>query len=357
MKRSVDDGDEWRAAAEDPQPRGGELAASGGGDDPRGAGDGERADGDGAGDAGEPAAGTGSRLTASRCAPPAPPSTSLLNKPVGVMTTLADPEGRPTVRDPDRGVRAARLSGRPPRLPLRRPAAAHQRRRAGAAPHPPALRRAQDLPGEGEGRSGAERSSRRWRSGVRLPDGPTAPPTVRVLEPARAEGVALDHARRGQEPPGAPHVRGGRPAGREAGARRARPAQARQAAAGGMAPPGAGRGRTAPASAAAAASGASRRAAASGRSARVERHPRATAGSVRRLASASAARSAIASVPRGQRASAARPVIARAPVRPEGERRASGDRARPVRPERERRASGDRGGASCAARRRAPCVR
>jgi segregation and condensation protein B len=33
----IDDGDEWRAAAEDPQPGGGELAASGGGVDPLGA--------------------------------------------------------------------------------------------------------------------------------------------------------------------------------------------------------------------------------------------------------------------------------------------------------------------------------
>lgn len=52
-----DDTDDWRAAAEDPQPRGGELAADGGDHDPSRAGDGERADGDGAGDPGPPAAG------------------------------------------------------------------------------------------------------------------------------------------------------------------------------------------------------------------------------------------------------------------------------------------------------------
>ena len=54
----TDDGDEWRATAEDPQPGGSKLAASGGGDDPHGAGDGERAEDDGAGDAGEPVDGS-----------------------------------------------------------------------------------------------------------------------------------------------------------------------------------------------------------------------------------------------------------------------------------------------------------
>lgn len=51
---TIDDGDEWRAAAEDPQPGGSELAAHGGDDDSLRPGDGERAHGDGAGDAGEP---------------------------------------------------------------------------------------------------------------------------------------------------------------------------------------------------------------------------------------------------------------------------------------------------------------
>lgn len=54
----TDDGDEWRATAEDPQPGGSELAASGGGDDPHGAGDGERQDDHRAGDEGEPVDGS-----------------------------------------------------------------------------------------------------------------------------------------------------------------------------------------------------------------------------------------------------------------------------------------------------------
>jgi segregation and condensation protein B len=52
----TDDGDEWRATAEDPEPRGDQLAARGGSDDPGGPGVGEREDGDGAGDAGASAA-------------------------------------------------------------------------------------------------------------------------------------------------------------------------------------------------------------------------------------------------------------------------------------------------------------
>lgn len=52
-----DDGDQWRATAEDLEPGGGELSAGGGGDDPGGPGDGERPHGDGAGDPGTSAAG------------------------------------------------------------------------------------------------------------------------------------------------------------------------------------------------------------------------------------------------------------------------------------------------------------
>jgi segregation and condensation protein B len=52
-----DDPSEWRAATEDPESGGDQLAASGGGADPSGTGDGERPSGDDARHAGAPAAG------------------------------------------------------------------------------------------------------------------------------------------------------------------------------------------------------------------------------------------------------------------------------------------------------------
>jgi segregation and condensation protein B len=53
----IDDADQWRTVAEDPEPGGDQLAARGGEPDPGGPGVGERQDGDRAGDAGEPAPG------------------------------------------------------------------------------------------------------------------------------------------------------------------------------------------------------------------------------------------------------------------------------------------------------------
>jgi segregation and condensation protein B len=52
---SIDDEpEEWRAAPEDPERSGDQLASQGGGDDPPGAGEAERPGGDGAGDEGDP---------------------------------------------------------------------------------------------------------------------------------------------------------------------------------------------------------------------------------------------------------------------------------------------------------------
>ena len=73
-----------------------------------------------------------------------------MNKPKNCITTVSDPEGRP-----DRDGSAARregagLSGGPPGLPQRRPAAAHQRWRVREAHHVRGKPRHQDLRGEGE---------------------------------------------------------------------------------------------------------------------------------------------------------------------------------------------------------------
>ena len=57
----------------------------------------------------------------------------LMNKPKGYVTTLHDPEGRPTVLDLLRGLGRPRLSHWASRLRQRRPAVAYQRRRIGGS--------------------------------------------------------------------------------------------------------------------------------------------------------------------------------------------------------------------------------
>ena len=76
----------------------------------------------------------------------------LLNKPKGVMSTVSDPEGRPTVIDlvPPAHAQGAG-AGRPARLPDRGAAAAHRRRRVRPAHRPSPLRLHQDLRGQGQG--------------------------------------------------------------------------------------------------------------------------------------------------------------------------------------------------------------
>ena len=112
--------------------------------------------------------------------PPAPPSTPA-HKPVGVVTTLADPEGRPTVRDLLAGVRGrvfpvGRLDFHSAGLLL----LTNDGELALRLTHPRyGVRKTYQVKVKGD--AAAEPARRRWPRGVRLPDGTTAPAYVRVL--------------------------------------------------------------------------------------------------------------------------------------------------------------------------------
>ena len=69
------------------------------------------------------------------------------NKPLGVVSTMSDDLGRPSLGDYVARPQGAALPRRPARRRHRGPAAAHQRRRAGPPAAAPVVRRAQDLPG------------------------------------------------------------------------------------------------------------------------------------------------------------------------------------------------------------------
>ena len=90
-----------------------------------------------------------------------------VNKPIGTVSTMSDPEGRPTIADliadyPERLYHVGRLDIGP--------AAADQRRRAGQPPHPPQVRDPQDLRGAPARRGQARRQAQadeRHRAGGR----------------------------------------------------------------------------------------------------------------------------------------------------------------------------------------------
>lgn len=110
----------------------------------------------------------------------APPAYILLNKPVGVMTTLADPEGRPTVRDLLAGIRVrvfpvGRLDYRSAGLLL----LTNDGELALHLSHPRyGIRKTYHA--KVKGRPTAEQLGA-LSSGVRLPEGVTAPARVRRL--------------------------------------------------------------------------------------------------------------------------------------------------------------------------------
>ncbi len=156
----------------------------------------------------------------------------VLNKPLGVVSTSWDPQGRPTVTDfaPPEAGRV--YPGRPARHRLQRAPPDHERRRSRAPADAPVVRGAQDLPradrppadqacagGGAAPRRGARRRHDR-------PDRDHA---------ARARQVR-DHAPRGTQPAGAPHVRRRRPSREGAAAHPVRQRRARAPARGQRAP-------------------------------------------------------------------------------------------------------------------------
>jgi 23S rRNA pseudouridine2605 synthase len=115
-----------------------------------------------------------------RAAPP--PVYILLHKPVGVMTTLIDPQGRPTVRDLVAGVRqrvfpVGRLDFHSAGLLL----LTNDGELALRLTHPRyGIRKTYEVKVKGRP---APEQLRALARGVRLPDGVSAPAIVRVLEP------------------------------------------------------------------------------------------------------------------------------------------------------------------------------
>jgi 23S rRNA pseudouridine2605 synthase len=111
----------------------------------------------------------------------APPAYILLNKPVGVVTTLADPEGRPTVRDLLAGVRqrvfpVGRLDYHSGGLLL----LTNDGDLAMRLTHPRyGVQKTYEVKVKGRPDAAALDALRR---GIRLPDGRTAPALVRVIE-------------------------------------------------------------------------------------------------------------------------------------------------------------------------------
>ncbi len=146
----------------------------------------------------------------------------LLNKPRGVVTTVRDPHGRPTVVDlvpaEPRVFPVGRLDADTEGLLL----LTNDGELAHRLTHP-------SFGVEKEYLAEVARrldpgAVRRLREGVELDDGLTAPAEV-----AAGAGTAAPHDPRGPQPPGPAHVRRGRPSGAAARAGADRPARATSA--------------------------------------------------------------------------------------------------------------------------------
>ena len=139
---------------------------------------------------------------------PEPRVVYAVNKPLGVVSTARDTHGRPTVVElvpADRGLRlypVGRLDADSSGLIL----LTNDGELANRLTHP-----RYEVPKTYRARVGGgpvgEGAARALRDGVELEDGPTAPARVRRVE----AGSDRADDPRGPQPPGAAHVRGGRP--------------------------------------------------------------------------------------------------------------------------------------------------
>ena len=160
----------------------------------------------------------------------------LINKPPGVVTTAEDTHGRPTViemvPDEPRVHSVGRLDMDTEGLLL----VTNDGTLTHRLTHP-SFGVEKEYLAQVEGEPGAG-ALRRLREGVELDDGTTAPARVSSPGPGSAEA----RHPRGSQPPGAPHVRRGRPPGGATGAHPDRSAARRRARAGGVATAHPGRG-------------------------------------------------------------------------------------------------------------------
>ena len=167
------------------------------------------------------------------------------NKPLGVVSTMSDDLGRPSVGDYVAEPQGAALPRRPAGRRHRGPAAAHQRRRPRPPAAAPVVRRAQDLPGRRSPGPVPRDIGKTLRAGIELEDGPVKVDSFKVVDSAARQGAGRDRAARGPQARRTPPARGRRAPGDHAGAHRRRPDPPRRAALGQDAPAHPGRGRAA----------------------------------------------------------------------------------------------------------------
>ena len=143
-------------------------------------------------------------------------STSSLNKPRGVVSTMSDPEGRRTLRRPGRRPARAALPRRPARHRHRGPDPPHQRRRLRPAAGAPVVRGGQDLRRRGRGRDLHARTLKQLLDGRHPRRRPGRPSSRRASDRGHGATAEVDRRAghpRGPQPDRAPAARPHRPPG------------------------------------------------------------------------------------------------------------------------------------------------